>query len=412
MTAPNSAASDTPVTNRNILISGASVAGPVLAHWLRRFGFHPTIVERAPSPRKTGGHAVDLFGPAVEVTDHMGLLPQVQRLRTRTERLALATGSRGRPVDINVAALAGLLSDKHIEIMRDDLSVLLHESTGDTEYLFGDSISRMSQDDDGVSVTFESGPSRRFDLVVGADGLHSNVRSLAFGPESRYARFTGAYLAVYSLPNFLGLADTAHVYNTDGRVVAFYRAPAQDELRAIFLFRTGDPLDYHHRDVRHQKSLLRRHFEDVEWHVPRLLSELDAAESFYFDSITQIDMDAWSSGRVTLVGDAGYSPGPAVGGGTSLAMVGAYLLAGELKAANGDHVAGFAAYEDAVRPQVMNARAFGANAATTLVPRSVAHAWLTVQLSRLVNAAPRSLVRRLTGTRHGPILNTPLPRYE
>jgi len=411
MTSPNPAAS-TPVTNQNILISGASVAGPVLAHWLHRYGFHPTIVERAPSPRKTGGHAVDLLGPAVDVADHMGLLPEVERLRTRTEHIELATGSGNRAIGIDVAALAGLLSDKHIEIMRDDLSELLFESTSDTKYLFSDSIAELTQDDAGVDVVFESGLRRRFDLVIGADGLHSNVRGLAFGPESRYTHFTGAYLAVYTLPNFLNLTDTAHVYNTAGRVAAFYRAPAQDELRAIFLFRTGELLDYHHRDIGRQKSLLREHFADLGWHVPQLLSYLDAAESFYFDSITQIEMDGWSSGRVTLVGDAGYSPGPAVGGGTSLAMVGAYLLAGELKAAGGDHTAGFAAYEAAVRPQVLNARAFGRKASTTLVPRSVAHAWLTAQLSRLVNVAPSALVRRLTATRSGPILNTGLPTYQ
>ncbi len=189
-------------------------------------------------------------------------------------------------------------------------------------------------------MTFERAAGRTFDLVIGADGLHSNVRGLVFGPESRHTTWIGAYLAVLSVPNHLGLDGRIESFNGIGRIAAMYGAARMPDARAVFLFRTPEPLDYHHRDVPRQKELLREHFAGAGWEVPRLLAQLDSASAFYFDSITQLRLDTWSRGRVTLVGDAGYCPGPAVGGSTSLAVVGAYVLAGELAAAGGDARAG------------------------------------------------------------------------
>ncbi|GAA3442851.1 FAD-dependent monooxygenase [Planomonospora venezuelensis] len=382
-----------------VLISGASVAGPVLAYWLTRYGFAVTVVERAPALRKAGGHAVDLFRPAMDIVDRMGLIEPVQACGTGTERLTLRPENSDRLHELEVGRLMRVVSDRHVEIMRDDLGEIFYEATRhDAEYVFGDSISAVAEDPGGVDVAFERGAPRRFDLVIGADGLHSNVRRLVFGPESRFSTWIGAYLAVMSIPNYLGLRDRMDGVTGVNRMAAVYGGARMDDARAIFLFRPAAELDYHHRDVDRQKELLRREFAGLGWEVPRLLGEeLDRASAFYFDSITQLRMDTWSRGRVSLVGDAGYCPGPAVGGSTSLAVVGAYVLAGELAEARGDHTRAFPAYEREIGDYVRRSRAFAVGAAKRLIPATRLGLWSLVQGVRLVNHVPTPVARALAG---------------
>ncbi|MFI7448287.1 FAD-dependent monooxygenase [Nonomuraea sp. NPDC049714] len=377
----------------NVLISGASVAGPVLAYWLTRYGFTVTVVERAPALRKAGGHAVDLFRPAMDIVEKMGVLDRVQAGRTGTERLTLWTPGRARPVELELRKLMPAVSSRHVEIMRDDLSEIFYDATrDDVEYVFDDSITSISE---AGEVTFERGPGRSFDLVIGADGLHSNVRRLVFGPESRFTTWIGAYLAVVSLPDHFGRDDRVEGVVGVGRMAA-YGAARPSDARAAFFFRTPEPLDYHHRDVPRQKELLREHFADLGWEVPRLLRELDSTPAFYFDSITQLHLDTWSRGRVTLVGDAGYCPGPAVGGSTSLAVVGAYVLAGELAAAGGEPARAFPAYEAELAAYVRRSRAFAVGVAKRLVPRSRTDLWALLQGMRLINHLPAGLTRAVS----------------
>ncbi|UBU11033.1 FAD-dependent monooxygenase [Nonomuraea gerenzanensis] len=373
-----------------VLISGASIAGPVLAYWLTRYGFTVTVVERAPALRKAGGHAVDLFKPAMDIAERMGVLERVGARKTGTERLTMHTEDGAR-VELELRRIVGAISDRHVEIMRDDLSEILYEATRhDVEYVFDDSITSIS--DDG-EVTFERGEPARFDLVIGADGLHSTVRRLVFGPESRFTHWVGAYLAVVSLPNFLGLEDRMEGIAGIGRMAAMYGASHLGEARAGFFFRTPQPLDYHYRDVARQKELLRESFAGVGWQVPRILAELEHAPAFYFDSITQLRLDTWSRGRVTLVGDAGYCPGPAVGGSTSLAVVGAYVLAGELAAYGGDHTRAYPAYEAELGDYVRRSRTFAISAAKRIVPGSRFDLWALTQGVRLVSRLPVALTR-------------------
>ena len=370
-----------------VLISGASVAGPVLAYWLTRYGFEVTVVERAPALRKSGGHAVDLFRPAMDVVERMGVLPQVVARATGTERMVLHTPGK-RPVELDLRRLFDAVSDRHVEIMRDDLAEVFHDATrDDVEYVLGDSATSIS--DDGV-VTFEHGPTRRFDLVVGADGLHSTVRRLVFGDVPEL--FIGAYLAVLSLPADLGLEDSTVAYSDVDRIAAIYRAEHLPDARAVFLFRS-EPLDYHYRDVARQKELLRRAYAGMHGDASRWLERPDGA--FYFDSITQLRMDTWSRGRVTLVGDAGFCPGPAVGGSTSLAVVGAYVLAGELAAAGGDPAVAFPAYEAEIGDYVRRSRAFAVGTAKRLIPGGRRDLWVLRQATRLFGHLPVPLGRAL-----------------
>ncbi|GAA3513212.1 2-polyprenyl-6-methoxyphenol hydroxylase-like FAD-dependent oxidoreductase [Streptosporangium album] len=381
-----------------ILISGASVAGPVLAYWLTRHGFSVTVVERAPALRKTGGHAVDLFRPAMNISEKMGVLPRVEERATGTNRMTLCREGARRPVRVDLSKIFSATSDRHVEIMRDDLSEIYYDATcDDVEYVFGDSITAMSPDGE---VRFENAAPRHFDLVVGADGLHSNVRRLVFGDESRFSAFVGAYLGVLTLPNTSGLDGELLIHVGVGRTAGMYGARHLGDARALFLFRSERELDYHHRDVPRQKELLRGAFDGLHADVDRWLDELDRTPAFYFDSITQLRMDTWSRGRVTLVGDAGYCPGPAVGGSTSLAVVGAYVLAGELARAGGDHERAFPAYERAMAEHVRGSRAAALSAAKTLIPTSRLGVSGLAQGARLISALPagpsRALLRLTT----------------
>jgi 2-polyprenyl-6-methoxyphenol hydroxylase-like FAD-dependent oxidoreductase len=386
-----------------VLISGASVAGPVVAYWLSRCGFQPTVVERTSALRiGGGGHAVDLFGPAVEIADRMGVLEAVQAARTRTEVVRLVrTGHR----DVEAAAALATegVTDRHIEIMRGDLAQIFYEAgRNEVEYLFGDSISALHDVGDVVEVSFEHAPPRTNDLVIGADGLHSNTRRLAFGDEAQFTHFLGGYLAVATVPNYLGL-DRQMVGFTDvDRTVAIY--PVQDarDARVLFLFRGSEYLELQRDDPASGRRLVSGLFGDMGWELPRLLSELERADDLYVDSITQIRMDTWSKGRIALVGDAGYSPGAAVGGGTSLAVIGGYVLATELAAAGGDHVGGLWRYEAELRDVVRHSQTIGPSTMALMIPRSRAQIWALAQGMRLLPRLPAPIRRKLTSYGGGP----------
>lgn len=357
---------------RTVLISGASIAGPALAHWLHRYGFAVTVVERAPELR-TGGYKVDIRGAAVEVAERMGILADIQRASTDM-RTGAYVNDDGKRIATLPAALFGARVGRDDEIMRGDLARILYERTrADVEYVFGDSITSLTERADahehghdrdrgsdgtgGVEVTFERGAPRRFDLVVGADGVHSNVRRLAFGPEEQFVRHLGAYISAFSLPNELGLDREELYHAVPGRLSCVYSSAGDPAAKGLLTFRSPR-LAYDHRQPAQQLALLDAAFKDVGvrpaegWtQIPRLLEAARAADDFYFDGLQLIEMDRWSRGRVVLLGDAAHCPSPASGQGTGMALVGAYVLAGELAAGRGPEEA-FDRYEKEMRGYV------------------------------------------------------------
>ncbi|WP_290052985.1 FAD-dependent monooxygenase [Amycolatopsis solani] len=331
---------------RNILISGAGVAGGTLARFLARDGWSVTVVERAPGPR-TGGQAIDVRGVALDVVDELGIGDRLRALRTRMRGMAVVDG-QGQELfrSEEFTYSSGRLDNADFEVLRDDVVAVLHEGTG-VEYVFGDAITALTEEPHGVRVEFERGGFRTFDLVVGADGLHSAVRRLAFGPEERFVRHLGQYLAIFPAPNFLGLEDWQVWFRHEHTGGVAYPVRDNTELRVTLGF-GSEPLP--RLTVPEQKRLIAERLGGVGWEVPKLLDAMAAADVFYFDAMAQIELDRWSAGRVVLVGDAGYCASALSGQGTSLALVGAYVLAQELGRA--DHETAFAAYERRMRPFV------------------------------------------------------------
>jgi len=335
---------------QTVLISGASVAGPALAYWLHRRGLAPTVVERAPALR-TGGHAIDIRGAALEVIRRMGLAEPARALRTRMRGMSLLDGDGNELMrSTELTFSSGRLDSDDIELLREDLVRLLYEQTREhVEYRFGDSITAIDEDSSGVRVHFEHGPPRVFDLVVGADGLHSNVRNLVFGPERPFIHHLGRHAAIFAAENFLGLDNWQVWLRGDSAGYGIYPVRDNRELRITAGFRS-EPFD-DVLDVEQQKRLLADKLASLGWETPRLVQAMWQAPDFYFDSMAQVRLDRWSKGRVVLLGDAGYCASPMSGQGTSLAVVGAYVLADELGwARGGDVQEALARYEQRMRP--------------------------------------------------------------
>ncbi|MFB6838270.1 FAD-dependent monooxygenase [Streptomyces sp. NPDC056361] len=341
----------TSTTAKTVLISGASIAGPALALWLHRYGFTATVVERAPELR-TGGYKVDIRGTAIEVCRRMGVLDEI-RAKSTDMRGGSYVDDAGRTIGELPADIFGGRVEEDDEIMRGELARILYDRTrDDVEYVFGDSIAALAEDADGVTVTFESGTVRRFDLVVGADGLHSNTRKLAFGPEERFKRHLGAYISIFTAPNHLGLDRWETYHALPGKLVCVYSSAGEADAKNLFIFSSPEELPHDPRDVTAQKRALTDRFTGDGWEIPRLLGHAADADDFYLDSMSLVEMDRWSKGRVVLLGDAAHCSSPASGQGTGLALTGAYVLAGELARAHGDHTVAFTRYEERMRPGV------------------------------------------------------------
>ncbi|MFD6191112.1 FAD-dependent monooxygenase [Streptomyces sp. NPDC060275] len=332
---------------RSVLISGASIAGPALAFWLNRHGYEVTVVEKAGTLR-SGGYPIDVRGTALDVVERMGILPQLRDAHIDLRRITFLDGDGDEVTSLHPHAVTGGVTGRDLEIRRGDLTDALYTAVrDDVEFLFNDSIDTLDQSGHGVDVTFHGGGSRRFDMVFGADGMHSRTRETLFGPEEQFHRHLGYCFAVFTMPNTLGLSHETVMWNTPGRAAAVYAVGDDEEVHAFLNFAQPDPPYEAFGNPKAQRALLADVFADAGWEVPGILGALHDADDVFFDAVGQIRMPRWTEGRVALLGDAAYAPSFLTGQGTSLALVGAYMLAGSL--ADRDHAEGFAAYEQATR---------------------------------------------------------------
>ncbi|MGW3282926.1 FAD-dependent monooxygenase [Nocardia rhamnosiphila] len=331
-----------------VLISGASIAGPATAYWLDRYGFEVTVVERASAPRG-GGYPIDIRGTALEVVAHMGVLPQLRAAHIDTRRITFLNPDGSPIAAVRPDALAGGTAGRDLEVPRGTLTEILYSAIrDDVEFLFDDSVRTLREHDLGVDVIFRSGTRRTFDLVIGADGLHSNIRSLLFGPEEQFHHYLGYCFAGFTMTNDFGLAQEGVLWNTPGRSAALYAVGDGPQLHGFLNFARTDPPFDAFRDPVSQRDLVASVFAGDGWEIPRMIADMRAADDLFFDVVSQIHLPCWSSGRVALVGDAAYAPSFLTGQGSSVALVGAYMLAGEL-ATNSGHPAAFSAYERGMR---------------------------------------------------------------
>ncbi|RZQ59932.1 FAD-dependent monooxygenase [Amycolatopsis suaedae] len=381
-----------------VLVSGAGVAGPAVAYWLSHFGAEVTVVESAPALR-TSGFAVDFRGPT-----HLGVL---RRMGVLDELRALATGGGAITAvderDREIFTLPAEFAGGEIEVLRRDLSRVLHDRAADrVEYLFGERITGLTETADGVRADLAGGASRTVDLVVGADGLHSGVRRLTFGPERDFVRHLGHYLASWHVPADPRFDDVSRQYAVPGRM-ASVGLDGPDRALALVVF-AAPPVEADWHDTGWQREMITRELGGMGWHVPQLLESLPAAEELYFDSVSRVTAPRWTSGRVALLGDAAW--GVTLGGmGVGTAVVGAYVLAGELATARGDHRVALAAYERRMRPYAGRWQR-GANPGQFLAPTTATR--LRIRNALFANRMVRKLMITATGKL---ATDTALPDY-
>lgn len=331
-----------------VAISGAGVAGAALAHWLHRTGHTATLIEQAPQFR-TGGYMIDFWGVGYRVARNMGVETSIRAAGYEIQRLRSVRASGGIEADVSVDVFRRMIGEDFTSLPRGDLAAAIFETVEDTvETVFGDSITALEYDGtDDVHVTFRMNAPRRFDFVVGADGLHSTVRRLAFGPEDLFEHYLGCKVAAFVVDGYRPRDDLVYVtYAVPNRQVARF-ALRDDRTMFLFVFRAD-------RDSAGlpPRAELRHHFGDAGWECPVILDALDDVDDLYFDVVSQIRMDRWSDGRAVLIGDAAACISLLGGEGTGLAITEAYVLAGELSRAGNDHRRAFQAYESRLRPLI------------------------------------------------------------
>ncbi|MGX9791331.1 FAD-dependent monooxygenase [Mycobacterium sp. MMS18-G62] len=374
----------------SVLVSGAGIAGPALAYWLANSGYRVTIVEVADGIRP-GGQTVDLRGAGGDVVERMGLIDQMRERALDQRGVAWIKADGSRRAEMPVTAFHGNGLVSKLEILRGDLvDVLYQETKPYTDYRFSTRIEEISQTEGAVEARLTDGTTLSADLIVGADGPHSAVRRLVFGGEEQFVKPLGGYNAWFTAPDTVGLDGWYLMYQAPGLNASMRPSHDPSLCKAGLAFRS-EPVAYDRRNPDEQRALLAKHFAGAGWHCDALLSAAAEADDFYFDSFAQVHMPTVSRGRVTLVGDAGYCASPLSGMGTSLALVGAYVLAGELGPANSCDAQGISAalkrYEDVMRPYITRCQDLP-NGIDGYLPKSASDITITAQVMKWMQRWP------------------------
>lgn len=393
--------------NRRVLISGAGIAGPALARWLLHYGFEPTLIEKAPAFRQ-GGYMIDLWGTGYDIVERHGLLESARQRGYVFDRLRFVDARGNRVSGFGGAVFRRALGEKFFSIPRGDLARTIYDTIGDrVEALYGTSIRAFHQDADGVDVEFSSGEGRRFDLLVGTDGLHSRTRELAFGADAQFERYLGYVAASFITGGYPHRDEGAYVsFAKPGRQISRY-AMRQGRSAFLLVFAEKNKPAIAAHDSAAQKRLLHSKFADDGWEAPEILDRLDSTNDLYFDAVSQIRMPRWTTGRVALVGDAAYSPSLLAGAGAAFAMLGAYILAGELHAAGGDFDRAFRAYEQRLHRFMLRQQNAAVGFAGSFTPKTLPGVFLRDCVVNLMNVPVLGVwfTRRMLGD------SFPIPEY-
>jgi 2-polyprenyl-6-methoxyphenol hydroxylase-like FAD-dependent oxidoreductase len=369
-----------------VLILGAGVAGPTLAYWLAHFGFEPTVAEAAPHLR-TGGYIIDFWGAGFDIAERMGLLPQIQSKGYKVQELRVVNREGKRVAGFPVDAFFRLTHGRYVSLPRTELaSSIFSTIDGKVETIFGTTVDQIEQTSAVVRVRFTSGETREFDLVVGADGLHSRVRELAFGPDKNFEKYLGFKVATFVVDGYQPRDELVYLMYTEvGQQAARF---TMRNNQTMFHFTFADTNVNGPRDAEGQKAQLRKRFENSGWECPQILSTLDLTDDFYFDRVSQIRMapeqGLWSRGRVTLVGDSAFCVSLLGGQGSALAMIAAYILAGELSRCKGDYAGAFTRYQNLFGPFVQKKQDAALRFASSFAPKSKFALYLRNQIFNLM----------------------------
>lgn len=372
------------MNNKNILISGAGIAGTSLAFWLKKFGFIPTIIEISPSIRESG-YAIDFMGAGFDVAEKMDIVGELENVDLNISKLSLVDENNIEKGSMNYQKIKKFMNNRALTLLRSDLAKVIYNNLDkEIEIIFGDTITKIEQDDEKVITTFKNGTSRTFDLLVGADGLHSNVRNLIFGLESHYEKYLGYYTCSFTIENLSYDGRAFSMYNVPNKQVAIYSS-IENRTTTLFVFASPEKLKYEHHDIEKQKQILKNEFMNIGWKCKELLSDIEKTKDFYFDAVSQIKMQNWSKGRITLIGDACDCPSLLSGKGSTLAMVGSYILAGELKEAKGNYEIAFNNYEKILKPFMDKKQKSAQAFAKSFVPKSNFGIWIRNNTFKLMS---------------------------
>jgi len=350
-----------------VLISGVGIAGPTLAYWLKAAGFQPTLLERA-SALRSGGYVIDFWGLGYTIAERMGLIPEINRDGYYAQEFRIVDEAGHRLVGFGTDVFSELTNGQYVTLQRSDLSRMLFEQISGVEAIFGDEIILVEEKPDYVEVELKHGGRRRFDLLVGADGLHSAVRNLVFGPQAQFERHLGYIVAAFEAHHYRPRDEDVYlIYGRPGRMVG--RFTLRDD-RTLFLLVFAEHGPLLPETPASQKALLREIYGGDGWECDQMLAELERAGEVYFDIVSQIRMPNWSRGRVALIGDAAFCVSLLAGQGSALAMISAYVLAGELAMVGGRYSEAFAGYEARLKSYIGRKQRGAERFAGALAPRT------------------------------------------
>lgn len=395
-----------------IAINGCGVAGPALAWWLLRAGHEPMLFEAAPELR-TGGYVIDFWGLGYTIAERMGLLPRLHELGYLVGEVRLVDARGRRTSSFTTEVFRDALDGRFSSLPRGDIAAALYDALGGrVETRFGTSVTAIDAHADGVHVGLSDGSAQDFDLVVGADGLHSKVRELAFGPQTAFEHGLGYHVAAFNVSGYRPRDELVYVsHGAPGRQISRFSLRG-DRTLFLFVFTDAHLGGAAPESLAARKAALARVFDGVGWEWPKIRALIDDADDFYFDRVSQIRMDHWTSGRVALVGDAAACASLLAGEGTGLAMTEAYVFAGELARAGGDHVPAFAAYERRLQGFLAGKQKSAEKFATAFAPRTPFGLWfrdLVVNLMRFRPIAERFMLADLRDDLELPDYDWPKP---